>query len=137
MRAEGVVTGHENEIAVIVIVDDDPSVRRGLSRLMRACGLEVETYSSAEEFLESSNGKRASCLLLDVQMDGMSGLELVDVLTAEGEPPPIIIITAHASEAVSLQAVMRGTPVLRKPIESETLLTAVGSAIGQELRWND
>src|ERR1051325_6802503 len=99
---------------------------------MRACGLPVECHSSAEEFLASPTRHEVTCLLLDLHMDGMSGIELLRRLAAAGEAPPTIIITAHASDLLHTQSSVMAKAILRKPVESATLVPTVGQAIGQE-----
>jgi FixJ family two-component response regulator len=125
-----------NELGIVAIVDDDASVRRGLARVLYACGLTVETYASAEEFLESACPQSIACLLLDVQMEGMSGLELIDRLAEAGNLPPTIVITAHLTIGASERSQKHGTTVLRKPIESDVLVAEVGRAMGHDFRWN-
>jgi FixJ family two-component response regulator len=136
-RAEDVVADKEDTPELIAIVDDDASVRRALSRLMRACGLSVETYESAEEFLESPSAVSVSCLLLDLHMNGMSGTALLKLLGDAGAPPPTIVITAHANEPAFERLHRSGLTILRKPVESETLVGAVGHAIGRDLHWSE
>ena len=129
------MSGDDNQLAVVAIVDDDASIRRALSRLMRACGFVVETYASAEEFLASAVPQRIACLLLDLQMSGMTGLELLDLLATRGSPPPTIIITAHADDALFARVRSGGTTVLRKPLETDELVASVGRATGRDLGW--
>jgi two-component system CheB/CheR fusion protein len=123
--------------APVAIVDDDPSVRRAFARLMRGCGLSAVSYASAEEFLASARPHEVGCLLVDHYMSGMSGLELIDVLAKAGNLPPVVVVTAHASDALCVKARERGTTVLRKPVEIEALIAAVGHAIGRELRFGE
>ena len=78
---------------VIAIVDDDPSVRRALHRLVRSAGYTVQTFASAHEFLDSLPGRRAACLVLDIHLDGMSGFDLQEHLAADGVGVPVIFIT--------------------------------------------
>ena len=117
----------------MVVVDDDPSVCRGLSRLLLACGLVVQTYASAEDFLAASHPGDVACLVVDVQMSGMSGLELLERLTTAGDAPPAIVITAHDTAATRDRALRCGAALLPKPFESTALLAAVGRAIGRDL----
>jgi FixJ family two-component response regulator len=117
----------------VVVVDDDPSVRRALSRLLQSYGLEVEIYPSAEDFLAAADPDDVACLVVDVQMDGMSGLELLEHLSAAGDTLPSIVITAH-DDAVTRELVRRtGATFLRKPFESAAILAAVGAIIGRDL----
>ncbi len=121
--------------ATVVVVDDDTSVRRGLTRLLRVAGYNVETHASAREFLEAGNYSRAACLLLDVRMPGQSGLDLQEVLTAGGYDIPIIFITGHADIPMAVGAMRaEAADVLRKPFDEETLLNAIRQAISQRRR---
>ena len=100
----------EKEDAVVCVVDDDKSVRRGLRRLLKAGGFAVEAYASASDFLDSGWSGVAACLVLDVRMPGMDGLELQRRLASSGCEVPIIFITAHDDiqaerEALTLGAV--------------------------------
>jgi FixJ family two-component response regulator len=117
----------------VVIVDDDPSVCRALSRLLLACGLRVETYPSAEAFLATSCSFDVACLVVDVQMSGMSGLDLLDRLAAAGVVVPAIVITAHDDVATHARLHQSGATYLGKPFESEAILAAVSAKIGRDL----
>jgi FixJ family two-component response regulator len=119
--------------AMIAIVDDDPSVRRSLARLLRSCGLSVEPYASAEEFLASEQGDSFALLIVDVIMVGMSGLDLLESLAVGGKPRTAIVITARDSDQTRERARRLGAPVLRKPVEGAELLATVGRAIGREV----
>ncbi len=121
--------------ATVIVVDDDPSVRRGLTRLLRAAGYNVETYASAREFLEAGNYGRAACLLLDVRMPGQNGLDLQDVLIAGGHDVPIVFITGHGDISVVVRAMKAGAvDVLLKPFDEQKLLKAIRQAISQRRR---
>ncbi|HYS17095.1 MAG TPA: response regulator transcription factor [Candidatus Binatia bacterium] len=118
--------------ATVVVVDDDLSVRRGLSRLLRSAGYGVETYSSAREFLDSGNYGRASCLVLDVRMPGQNGLDLQEVLTAAGHDTPVIFITGHGDITMAVRAMKAGAAdFLAKPFDDTTFLKAVQQAIAR------
>jgi FixJ family two-component response regulator len=123
-------------LTTVAIVDDDPSVRRALSRLIRSFDLPVQTYASAEEFLASAKPEDVACLLLDVQMEGITGIDLFKLLAAAGKLPPTIVITAHASDRECAQIRESGTVILSKPIESAALVSAVGHALGRDLAWD-
>jgi FixJ family two-component response regulator len=115
---------------VIAIVDDDVSMLRALRRLLRSVGFAVVTYASAEEFLQSGLQVRIGCLVLDVMMPGMSGLDLLDWLAASGMAFPVIIITACADEQTRRRAEQAGiVAYLRKPFEEEALLEAIQRAL--------
>ena len=82
----------------VVIIDDDASLRRSLSNLLGSVGFDVETFVSAEAFLECAHRERAGCLVLDLRMPGMSGLDLLRHLAATGSPVPAIVLTAHGND---------------------------------------
>ena len=119
---------------VICIVDDDPSVRRALARLVRSCGLPVETYASATEYLDAEHPGGIACVVLDVYLGHVSGLDLREQIVAQPSHPPVILMTAH-DDAVTRERIARsGAPgYLRKPFEASALLSAIGDAIGRDL----
>jgi FixJ family two-component response regulator len=116
--------------ATVFVVDDDPSVRRGLERLLRSAGYRVETYSSAEQFLEAGRVDGPGCLILDVRMPGQGGLELQQALADRGSLLPMIFITGHSDVPTVVRA-MKGGAVdfLMKPFDDEELLAAVHQAL--------
>lgn len=116
--------------ATIFVVDDDASVRRGLARLLRAAGYEVATAASAREFLEHRGGESASCLVLDVRMPGLSGLDLYDVLVEAGHYVPVVFITGHGDVTLAERAMKAGAvDFLSKPVNDQALLDAVDRAL--------
>jgi len=120
---------------LIYIVDDDESVRRALKRLFKSVGLEVETFASAGEFLNAGHTDSLSCLILDVKMPGISGLELQERLNAEVTKMPIIFISAYQEKEISAKAMKAGAKAfLSKPFDDQTLLDEVYSALGIESR---
>ena len=115
----------------IAIVDDDSSVRRALRRLIRLEGDEAETFASALELLEAVSQAGFSCLIVDVHLGGMSGLELMDALKERGIRVPVIVITAFDDESMRERASRGGASAyLRKPLDSQVLLDAVHDAVG-------
>ena len=115
---------------LVSIVDDDVSVRRSTRRLLRCCGLRVETFSSAEEFLQSGRVAETACLLLDVRMPGMDGLELQRRLGETDRLIPIIFLSARASEDEERRALRAGAAnFLRKPVSKEALLNAIRAVL--------
>jgi FixJ family two-component response regulator len=115
----------------ISIVDDDASVREALRGLLKSAGFTAEVFSSAEEILSSGRLNGTTCLILDVRMPGMSGIELQERLIASGRAVPIIFITAHADEAERARALERGAiDCLQKPFSDDALLDAISKAIG-------
>ena len=118
------------EDLVVSIVDDDVSVRRSTRRLLRSSGFRAEAFASAEEFLNSQSAGETACLILDLRMPGMNGLELQRRLTQNGNPVPIIFLSAQASEEDERSALGAGAvQFLRKPISKETLLSAIRDAL--------
>ena len=115
----------------ISIVDDDESIREGLSRLLSSVGFVVKTFASAEEYLSSDQPGRTDCLLLDFRMQGMSGIELERQLVADHSEIPVVFITAHEEETVLAQ-VLDGNArtVLIKPFSEEALLNAINNMLG-------
>jgi FixJ family two-component response regulator len=115
---------------VIAIVDDDGSVREALMSLMRALGFVSEAYGCAEDFLRSGRLDRASCLIADVRMPGMTGLELHRRLVASGHPIPTVLITAHDDEEGRRRALNAGVLCyLTKPFNEDDLLGCIHSAL--------
>ena len=118
--------------ALVSVVDDDESVRESLAGLIRSVGLTVKVFASAEEFLGSEHLPGTDCLILDVRMPGMDGLELHRLLRTSHPGLPVIFITAHGSEeAVRLRALDDGAiDYLLKPLSEEEVLSAVHTALG-------
>jgi FixJ family two-component response regulator len=118
------------ENLLISIVDDDESIREALESLVKSMGHRAEAFATAEEFLNSDRRQDTACLVLDVRMPGMSGLELQRQLAAANGPIPIIFITAHDDEQARAQALKAGAvDFLRKPFSEEALLNGVRSAV--------
>ncbi len=121
--------------AVIAIVDDDPSVRKGLSSLIRSTGLQVETFASAQEFLVRPGAEAPSCLVLDLQMPGLSGLDLQKRMAEVGLEIPIVFLTGHGNIPASVQAMKAGAVgFLTKPFDEQDLLQAIQEAIERDRR---
>ena len=116
---------------LVAIVDDDRSVQSALKDLMESAGLSAQCFGSAEEFLESDRRGETACLVSDVRMPGMSGLELQSKLKAEGSRLPIIFITAHGDAELRSRAMAAGAiEFLSKPFDDEVLLDKVRAALG-------
>jgi FixJ family two-component response regulator len=114
----------------IAIVDDDEAVRSGISRLLRSLGFAAISFSSAEEFLSSGQARKSSCLITDVRMPGMSGIELQDELIAQGFELPIIFMTAFDEEQTRSRAINAGAhEFLTKPFKEETLINSINAAL--------
>ena len=117
---------------VITIVDDDESVREATMSLMRALGFTSEAYPCAEDFLKSGRVQRTSCLIADVRMPGMTGLELHRRLVASGNPIPTVLITAHPDDGIRAAALQAGIICyLTKPFSEDDLLGCIHSALGR------
>ena len=112
----------------IAIVDDDVSHCRALARLMRAAGMEALTFSSAEAFLDSPQGRTAECIVLDIQLGGMSGFDLQHLLAADPGAPPVVFLTAHTETETIARAAASGCAYLRKIEPAENLLAAIRAA---------
>jgi DNA-binding NtrC family response regulator len=120
---------------LIYIVDDDASVRNGLDNLLRSAGFAVQSFSSAREFLASARADVPSCLLLDVQLPGLSGLDLQQELAKSGVQIPIIFITSHGDIPMSVRAMKAGAiEFLTKPVNDEDLLDAIQQAVARDHR---
>lgn len=115
---------------LIAIVDDDKSVQSALQDLIEEDGLSARSFGSAEEFLESGLLRKVACLITDIRMPGMSGLELQAKLKADGYKTPIIFITAHGDARVRIQAMREGAvEFLMKPFDDQVLLDRVRLAL--------
>jgi len=121
--------------AVIAIVDDDPSVREGLRSLIRSTGFQVETFESAHDFLARPDTQAPSCLVLDLQLPGLSGLDLQKRMAEVGLEIPIVFLTGHGNIPTSVQAMKAGAvEFLTKPFDDEELLRAIQEAIERDRR---
>jgi len=115
---------------LIVIVDDDELVRQALESVVKAAGFTTETFGSAEAFLDSIPMNSATCLILDVRLPGMSGIELQRRLRARNSGIPIIFVTAHGNASTRDRAMEDGaTRFLNKPVRRQTLLDAIHAAL--------
>ena len=118
---------------MVFIVDDDLSVRRSTERLVQAAGLKVQTFTSAKEFLKNARFEGPACLVLDVRMPGLSGMDLQQELTQSGIQIPIIFITGHGDIPMSVRAMKAGAvEFLTKPFRSRGLLDAIRAALERD-----
>src|SRR5580704_9391142 len=116
----------------VFVVDDDPSIREAISRLIKSVGLNPQTFSSAKEFLEYKREDVPACLVLDVRLKGQSGLELQRELAANN-PIPIIFITGHGDIPMSVQAMKAGAvEFLPKPFRDQDLLDSIRAALNRD-----
>ena len=115
---------------MVAIVDDDDLMRSALQGMLKAVGLPAQAFASAEEFLKSGKQHQIACLIADIRMPGMSGLELQAHLNAERRKIPIIFITAHGDEKMRMQALRAGAvEFMAKPFDDEALLESVRAAL--------
>jgi RNA polymerase sigma factor (sigma-70 family) len=120
---------------VVFVVDDDPSVRRSLTRLIKSAGFAVDSFASAQQFLEHPRRDAPGCLVLDIQMPGVSGLELQDQLRAARLNLPIIFLTGYGTVPASVQAMKAGAvDFLEKPVDDSTLLDVIHRAVERNRR---
>jgi FixJ family two-component response regulator len=121
--------------AIIAIVDDDASVREGLQSLIRSAGWRVETFVSAQEFLARRGAEAPSCVILDLQLPGLSGLDLQNRMAKGGLEIPIVFLTGHGNIPASVQAMKAGAvEFLTKPLDEQKLLEAIHEAIERDRR---
>ncbi|MCH7996113.1 MAG: response regulator transcription factor [Planctomycetes bacterium] len=129
--------GHDREFTMaehrrntVYVVDDDPAMRHSLTRLLESVGLTAHAYATAAEFLADYDPDASACLILDVRLPGMSGVELHEHLRAEGSVIPIIMLTGHAEVPVAVNAIKHGVfEFLEKPISDEVLLRRIHAAL--------
>jgi two-component system response regulator FixJ len=118
---------------IVYIVDDDPSIRNLVEALVRGAGLDVKCFANADEFAGFTLTDRPSCILLDLEMPGRSGLEMLDHRFPGALPCPVIIMTAHASVPLAVKSLKRGVvDFLEKPFEHQALLRLVQAAIASD-----
>jgi len=118
------------ESKVVTIVEDDESMRSALQGLMKAVGWRARVFASAEEFLNSGAVRQAACLVADVRLPGLSGLDLQALLMAQNQKIPILFITAHGDDAMRAQAMKAGAVVfLSKPFDEDALLDGIRAAV--------
>ena len=121
--------------AVIPVMDDDPSVRKGLERLIRSLGWQAKTFASAQEFLDRPRTEAPSCLVLDLQLPGLSGLDLQKRMSEAGLEIPIVFLTGHGNIPTSVKAMKAGAvEFLTKPVDEQELLKAIKEAIQRDRR---
>jgi FixJ family two-component response regulator len=119
-------------VPLIAIVDDDPSFREALERLLGTFTFRVRSFASGEEFLESSELRGVSCLLLDLAMPGMNGLEVKQQLATRGLRIPTVFVTAHADEVEQHLMAAGAIAILPKPVDQQMLLRLVQRVVGEQ-----
>ena len=134
--AEGEIVGSQLmpvSRPVVAIVDDDPTILKSLSRLLKASGYEPHVFDSAEAFLDGLETRTASCVILDVHLPGISGIELRRRMAAAGSKLPVIFMTAVDDEAIHGEAIEAGgVGLLCKPFSARSLIAAIGKVTGFE-----
>jgi FixJ family two-component response regulator len=122
----------EPDTTMVSIVDDDASLRRSVRNLLSSVGFRVQAFASAEEFLASPERVNTGCLVLDLRMAGMNGLDLLKHLGATGSRIPVVILTAHGDDETRQRALRAGAVAfLGKPFRGDALLDAVRSALNR------
>jgi len=124
-----------NEAATVLVVDDDASVRKALTRLIRSAGWEAKAFASAREFLDQGPPAGPGCLVLDVRMPGLNGLDLQAEMTARNLQTPIIFLTGHGDVPLSVKAMKGGAlDFLTKPFKDKDLLGVIKEALQKDAR---
>ncbi len=119
-----------NKDLIVYIIDDDDAIRDSMEMLMRSVALTAETYPSAQAFLDTHDPMKAGCLLVDVRMPGMSGLELQQLLAEQGNRLPVIIMTGHGDIDMAVQAMKAGAvDFIEKPFDAEALLASINACL--------
>src|SRR6202161_4370274 len=120
----------QRKTGIIAVVDDDEPLREALGSVLKAAGFPIETFASAEEFLDFPDRKKMACLILDVRLPGMSGIELQRRLPESGDAIPIIFVTAHGDASLREMVINAGAAgFLNKPVRSDTLLREIHAAL--------
>jgi FixJ family two-component response regulator len=130
----GVANSETADSPIAILVDDDAEVRDSLKELLNSVGIESISFSSTQEVLDAKLPDRPGCLVLDVRMPGLSGLDLQHLLPAKGVRMPVVFLTGHGDIAMSVQAMKAGAvDFLAKPVRDQTLLDAVSAAIAADI----
>jgi len=132
--AASMTTDRPVERPLAILVDDDASVRDAIGELLNSVGIESIAYSSARELLDTKLPDRPGCIVLDVRMPGLSGIDLQDRLLSSGISTPIVFLTGHGDIAMSVQAMKAGAvDFLTKPVRDQNILDAVSAAISADI----
>jgi FixJ family two-component response regulator len=125
-------------VPYVAIVDDEEPVRKALKRLLRASGLEADTYASGRDFLEASDSRMPDCVVLDLHMPGMSGLQVLEELRSAKKALPTVVITAYDEPASREQCLAAGAAAyLRKPLDERLLLNAISANVKRNVKENN
>jgi FixJ family two-component response regulator len=133
MNAELMPDQHQS----IVVVEDDAGMKKAIERLLRAAGFQPVSFASAEELLQTEAADSATCLVLDIHLPGLSGLELGRLLITSGRPKPLIFITGQDEASLREEAQRIGCAYFRKPFEGKALLEAIRRAIKLDSRQSN
>jgi FixJ family two-component response regulator len=129
------MTDNSAQSQAVYIVDDDPSIRYAMQALMAAVNLPHEVFASADEFLQGESQRRAGCLVLDIRMPGLGGLELQQELIARGNALPVIFITGHGDVPMAVEAMQKGAvDFIQKPFRDQELLDRIRDALTTDKR---
>jgi FixJ family two-component response regulator len=119
----------------IFVIDDDPQVRRAVGRLLTSAGHRVELFGSAIQFLESTDGDRPGCLVIDLRLPGLNGIDLFNLLHTTGKSIPMVFLTGYGDVPTSVQAMKAGAvDFLTKPVDEDELLEAIGRALARDVQ---
>lgn len=127
------VSSVQDSEALVVVIDDDESVREALRGLFQSVGLKTEIYGSVQAFLDSGQMERAGCIVLDIRLPGRSGLEFQEALARSGAPQSVVLISGHVDVQMAVRAMKAGAvDVLPKPVREQDLLEAVNKALAKD-----
>ncbi|TPI25030.1 response regulator transcription factor [Mesorhizobium sp. B3-2-1] len=133
-ESNGVATSGIADSPVVILIDDDAAVRDALEELLNSVGIDTISFSSGQEVLDATLPDRPGCLVLDVRMPGLSGLDLQHLLATKGIRTPIVFLTGHGDIAMSVKAIKAGAvDFLTKPVRDQTFLDAVSTAIATDV----
>ena len=119
----------------VFVIDDDPQVRRAVGRLLTSAGHRVELFGSAIQFLESTDGDRPGCLVIDLRLPGLDGIDLFNLLHTTGKSIPMVFLTGYGDVPTSVQAMKAGAvDFLTKPVDEDELLEAIGRALVRDVQ---
>ncbi|HLT91151.1 MAG TPA: response regulator FixJ [Woeseiaceae bacterium] len=127
------MTSDSQQEPTVFVVDDDEQIRKAMRFLLASAGLKAEAYASGSEFLESFDPSRPGCLVLDIRMPGLGGLELQERLAETGSGLPIIFVTGHADVPMAVEAMQKGAfDFVQKPFRDEELLERINAALARD-----
>ncbi|HUB24777.1 MAG TPA: response regulator [Tepidisphaeraceae bacterium] len=128
----------DHSSGIVHIIDDDAGMRNSLFMLVTSAALAARVYASAEEFLHDAGGQLAGCIVLDLRMPGMSGMDLLQRLRADGNPLPVVVISGHADVPTTVRGMKLGAvDVLTKPVEPATMIEAIRNALRLSTQLQD